>query len=186
MQSQKSLVAAALAISLGGLASSAFADDVYCPPSLGRVTIDGNVIVVGRCTLDGTTVKGNVKVERGGELNATKAYIDGNIQAEGARFVRVSHSNVKGDIQLDNVSGQESRINRTTVDGNVQLVSNHAPLLVQYSVIDGDLQAFGNTGGVKIRYNTIDGNLQCKSNRPAPAGGGNQVSGNKEDQCARL
>jgi len=46
--------------------------------------------------------------------------------------------------------------------------------------------AFSNTGGVTIRYNTIDGNLQCKSNVPAPIGGFNQVSGNKEDQCRRL
>ncbi len=174
-----------LGVLLLGAAPAVMAD-VYCPPSLGKVTIDDDVIVVGRCTLDGTRVKGNVKVESGGRLLVRNAYVDGNIQADGAYFVRVIESDIKGDIQLDDVYGEESRINRTTVDGNIQLVGNSAPLLVQYSTVDGDVQAFSNTGGVTIRNNFIDGNLQCKSNRPRPTGGNNRVSGNKEDQCARL
>lgn len=180
---RKALYLAAFAAAVATLPAQA---DVYCPPSLGAVTIDDDVIVVGDCTLEGTTVKGNVKVEGGGKLLAKDAYIDGNIQADGAYSVRVIRSDIKGDIQLDDVYGAESRVNRTTVDGNIQLVGNGAPLLVQYSTVDGDVQAFSNTGGVTIRYNTIDGNLQCKSNRPRPTGGNNRVSGNKEDQCARL
>lgn len=175
------------ALACGSFATGALADDVSCPPYLGAVTIDGNVIVDnGACLLDGTTVKGNVHVYPGGSLTAKDAFIDGNIQAEGAGYVRVIRTDVIGDIQLDNVMGDTSKVSHSAVDGNIQLNSNYVSLVVQRNVVDGDVQAFSNSGGVKIRYNIIDGNLQCKSNRPAPTGGFNRVSGNKEDQCARL
>ena len=62
----------------------AMADDTICPPSLGAETVD-NVIVSpdmpGICDLDGTTVKGNVKVEEDGRFRATGAYIAGDVQA---------------------------------------------------------------------------------------------------------
>lgn len=187
MQSQKTLLALALALAtgLGSLAIPAFAD-VYRPPNPGPVTIDDNVIVVGKCVLNGTHVKGNVLVEHNGASTVRDARIEGNIQADGGVYVRVNRTDVGGDIQLEGVSGEESRIKRSNIGGNLQLDSNRVRLLAENNIIDGDLQAFGNTGGVVIRYNTIDGNLQCKSNRPAPTGGFNQVSGNKEDQCARL
>lgn len=175
-----------LAVALSGLISPAFAD-VYCPPNLGAVTIDDNVIVNGKCVLTGTQVKGNVIVNPQGSLTVRSgARIDGNVQADGAVFVRVVDSNVGGDIQLEGVSGDISRVQRSSIGGNLQLDSNNVKLVAEYNAIEGDLQAFSNAGGVVIRYNTIDGNLQCKSNVPAPTGGFNQVSGNKEDQCARL
>lgn len=185
MKSQKTLLAVALAASLGGLAAPAFAD-VYCPPNLGPVTIDDNVIVTGQCLLDGTRVKGNVLVQSGGALSARNADIEGNIQADGGVYVRVSRTNVGGDIQLEGVFGEVSRIQRSSIGGNLQLDNNRIRLVAEHNTIDGDLQAFGNTSGVVIRYNTIDGNLQCKSNQPAPVGGFNQVSGDREDQCAGL
>ncbi len=185
MQSQKTLLAVALAAGLGSLIAPASAD-VYCPPNLGSITIDDNVIVRGQCLLDGTRVKGNVLVQSGGALTARNAHIDGNLQADGGIYVRVNRTSVGGDIQLEGVFREESRIQRSSIGGNLQLDNNRVRLVAEYNTIDGDLQAFGNTGGVVIRYNTIDGNLQCKSNRPAPTGGFNQVSGNKEDQCARL
>lgn len=52
--------------------------------------------------------------------------------------------------------------------------------------VNADVQVFTNTGGVRISANRIDANLQCKSNTPPPTGGGNEVQGNKEDQCAGL
>jgi hypothetical protein len=186
MQSQKTLLAVALATGLGSAAVPAFAD-VYCPPNLGAVTIDDNVIVEnGQCVMTGTQVKGNVLVKSTGALTVRDARIEGNIQADGGVFVRVLRTEVEGDIQLKGVFGDVSRIQRSTIGGNLQMDSNRSRLLAEYNAIDGDLQAFSNTGGVVIRYNTIDGNLQCKSNNPAPTGGFNQVSGNKEDQCGRL
>ncbi len=185
MPSQKTLLAVALTTGLGSLAVPAFAD-VYCPPNLGKVAIDDNVIVNGTCVLDGTLIKGNVLVKPNGALTVLDARIEGNIQADGGLYVRVERTSVDGDIQLEGVSGQESHFKNNNIGGNLQLDNNRVRLVAQRNIIDGDLQAFSNTGGVVIRYNTIDGNLQCKSNRPAPAGGFNRVSGNKEDQCARL
>ena len=49
-----------------------------------------------------------------------------------------------------------------------------------------DVQIFQNTGPVTVTDNDIDGNLQCKENEPEPVGGGNDVQGNKEDQCEGL
>lgn len=185
MQLQKTLPAVALAVALGGIASPAFAD-VYCPPNLGAVTIDDNVIVTGQCLMKGTHVKGNVLVQGNGALTVRNAQIEGNIQADGGQYVRVIRSDVDGDIQLEGVSGEVSRIQRTTIGGNLQLDNNRVRIVAAYNSIDGDLQAFDNTGGLVIHYNAIDGNLQCKSNSPPPTGGSNQVAGDKEDQCAKL
>lgn len=62
-----------LALTLFGLAGTAAAEDVSCPPDLGAVTVDGNVLVTRPCTLDGTTVKGNVHLYSGGSLIARNA-----------------------------------------------------------------------------------------------------------------
>jgi hypothetical protein len=69
------------------------------------------------------------------------------------------------------------------VETPLQLESNRGGLNASGNVIDGNLRAFG---GVTITGNTIDGNLQCTGNNPAPTGGNNIVSGNKEDQCSAL
>lgn len=186
MKLQHSVLVATLATGLGSLAVPAFAD-VYCPPNLGAVTIDDNVIVTRTCALNGTQVKGNVLVQANGALTVrNNARIEGNIQADGGKYVRVLGSDVDGDIQLEGLSGEKSVVQRSTIGGNLQMDSNDVLLVAQYNTIEGDLQAFSNTGGVVIRYNTIDGNLQCKSNDPKPTGRSNWVSGNKEDQCARL
>jgi hypothetical protein len=187
MKLKHSVLATALAAGLGSLALPAFAD-VYCPPDPGAVTIDDNVIVTGTCVLDGTQVKGNVLVQSGGKLTVDEARIDGNIQADGGMYVRVENADVDGDIQLEGLYSdkEKSYIKASNIGGNLQLDNNAVKLIAQRNIIDGDLQAFSNTGGIVIRYNMIDGNLQCKDNYPAPKGGSNDVSGNKEDQCARL
>jgi hypothetical protein len=183
----KFTTAAALAL-LGVCAHAgpALADDVFCPPNLGPVTIDGNVIVTGACVLDDTRVIGNVLLYAGGSLVARGAHIDGNIQAEGADFVDVANSRVEGNIQLDDLVGGASAIGLVRVGGSIQLNGNRAGITVLNNIVGSDVQAFSNTGGLDITDNTIDGNLQCKENVPAPTGSGNLVSGNSEDQCASL
>jgi hypothetical protein len=160
--------------------------DLSCPPDPGAVVIDGNLIVTGDCTLNGTTVIGNVLVSGGGSLTAIGADIDGNIQADGADFVLVDQTQVNGDIQLDDLSGSASGVSNSTVGGNIQLVGNDVALVILDNQVGGDVQAFQNQGGLTITDNTVNGNLQCQSNVPAPTGGNNQVNGNKEDQCAGL
>lgn len=73
---------------VGHAGAMVLADGVRCPPGLGVVTIDGNVLVsAGGCTLAGTRVRGNVHQYGGGTLIARGARIDGNIQCDGANFV---------------------------------------------------------------------------------------------------
>jgi cytoskeletal protein CcmA (bactofilin family) len=160
--------------------------DVYCPPNLGAVTVDGNVLITSACRLDGTRVKGNVLLYSGGSLVGRSVRVEGNIQAERADFVDVEASRVVGDIQLDGLVGDRGRVAGNDVGGNIQLKDNRSRLEVQGNGVGGDVQAFTNTGGVLISDNGIGGNLQCKSNDPAPVGGNNRVSGNQEDQCANL
>lgn len=65
----------------GGGGSGTISGDVNCPPDLGAVTVDGNVLVSGPCRLQGTTVIGNVLLYSGGSLVAQNSRIDGNSQA---------------------------------------------------------------------------------------------------------
>lgn len=176
-----------LLATVAGLPTSATADDVHCPPFLGSVTIDGNVLVAAPCRLEGTRVIGNVHLYAGGSLIARGGTrIDGSIQAERSDFIDVADTHVNGNIQLDDLVGDRSVVERSTIGGSIQLKGNRSRLEVLRNTVDADVQAFSNTGGVIIADNVIDGNLQCKTNSPPPAGGNNRVQGNKEDQCANL
>lgn len=168
-----------------GFSQSANADDIYCPPSLGAVVVDGNVLVASACELDGTTVKGNVLLYEGGHLTASSVTVVGNLQATNAFELDVSDSEIDGDIQLDGLVGSAGVAN-TTVGGSVQLKDNRFPLIIESNRVGSDVQAFNNVGGIDISSNEIDGNLQCKENTPPPTGSNNTVHGNAEDQCANL
>jgi hypothetical protein len=146
-------------------AAPALAEERTCRGTIGATTVDNLRVPQGAtCTLNGTRVKGTVKVERGATLTASGISVVGNIQAEGAAAVNVAASTVGGSVQI--VQGGSSKLDRNSVKG--------------------DVQYFENRGTISIISNRIDGNLQCKENSPRPAGGGNIVGGNKEDQCARL
>ncbi|MDP9198386.1 MAG: hypothetical protein M3O07_04125 [Pseudomonadota bacterium] len=112
--------------------------------------------------------------------------VEGGIQAEDSDFIDVAETQVNGNIQLDNLVGDRSLIESSTIGGSIQLKGNRSRLDVLGNTVKADVQAFDNSGGVLIADNVIDGNLQCKSNSPLPAGGNNRVQGNKEDQCATL
>ena len=165
---------------------SAVAEERVCRGTIGAKTLD-NVLVPqsASCTLNGTYVKGTVKVERGATLSAGDVRVIGNVQGEGARRVAVTGgSRVGGSVQV--VQGGGAKVANSHVNGDILYDENRHALRALSSQIGGSLQAFQNTGGVEIRSNVIDGNLQCKENAPRPVGGGNRVGGNKEDQCARL
>ncbi|RPI59051.1 MAG: hypothetical protein EHM56_00025 [Chloroflexi bacterium] len=164
----------------------ALAEETTCRGSLGAVTVDNlRVPQNGSCTLNGTRVKGTVKVESGASLTAYRIVVIGNIQADGARVVRVlSGSTVGGSIQLK--QGGAARVEQVRVTGDIQFESNRGALSAVRNRVGGNLQAFQNTGGVSIVANTIVGNLQCKANYPPPTGRYNVVYGSKEDQCVRL
>lgn len=181
----------ALVLSLSALlaaASSTQAEERVCRGTIGAATVDNLRVPSGAtCTLNGTKVKGTIKVERGARLFASGVSVVGNIQSEGFQTVSVKEgSTVGGSVQLEN--GQRDglgRIASTRIDGDLQFFSNRARMVVRGNTILANLQAVSNTGGLVIQNNRISENLQCKQNSPPPTGGGN-VAGDKEDQCARL
>jgi hypothetical protein len=159
-----------LAFAVGMFAASSYAGDYICS---------------GSCTLNGTFVDGNIKVQANATLRANGVRVIGNVQADNAAQVEVlSGSTVGGNIQIK--QGGEARIDSVQIKGDLQFEENRGSLLANRNTIGGNLQAFKNTGGLSITKNTIYANLQCKENRPAPTGGENIVYENKEDQCANL
>ena len=180
--------AAALAVS-GTLllpAAPAAAEERVCRGTIGAVTVDNlRVPQEATCTLNGTYVKGTVKVQRAAILKANGVRVIGNVQAEDARKVVVrEESKVGGSVQV--VQGSAAKIVGNRITGDILFDEQNGGLTANGNHIGGNLQAFQNSGGVSINNNRIDGNLQCKENDPAPTGGGNIVQGNKEDQCAKL
>jgi len=180
----------ALALAAAGAtlqAPAAEAGDRICRGSIGAKTIDDNIRVPAgaTCRLTRTNVKGNVIVKRNARLFANRVRVDGNVQGENAKNVVVQRSSrIEGDVQVK--QGRKATVRYSFVDGNIQYDKNRGYLRANFNRVNGDIQVFGNRGGAVIRKNRVDGNLQCKGNRPRPTGGGNVVSGNKEDQCRRF
>lgn len=180
------LMTGVVAVMLLVAAPAALAEERTCRGRLGAVTVDNVRVPDGAtCSLNGTRVKGTVKVETNATLVATDVHVVGNVQAEDAKNVVVREGSfVGGAVQV--VQGGAARVVDSRVEGDVLYDENARELRVVRTIVGGNVQAFENDGGVLIRGNDIDGNLQCKENTPAPTGGNNQVDGNKEDQCRNL
>jgi DUF4097 and DUF4098 domain-containing protein YvlB len=168
------------------IAAPASADEIACRGTLGAVTVDNLRVPQGAtCTLDKTTVKGNITVKGNATLVATGVRVNGNVQAENAKRVVVKGgSRVGGSVQVK--QGGAARVAWSQVNADIQFDANRRQLTAVSATVGGNIQVMQNTGGVEIRNNKVDGNLQCKANSPAPVGGGNVVKGSKEDQCAKL
>lgn len=137
-------------VMLLAISSVALAEEFTCRGALGAVTVDNlRVPQNASCTLDGTTVKGTIKVENGATLTARRVQVIGNVQAEGARLVKVlAYSSVGGSIQIK--QGGAATIDRARVNGDIQLESNTRALSATRNQVGGSVQVFQNTGGVTI------------------------------------
>ena len=160
--------------------------NVLCLGQLGDVTVNGDLNVVGVCTLNGTEVRGKVKLFVGGSLTARNAQIDGDLEGDRANFVDIDRSRIAGKVKLEELVGDVSTIEQTEVEHDVELTANRTRLEILNNAFGGNVQATRNTGGVLISGNVIDDNLRCSSNSPAPTGGANSVDGRAEGQCANL
>ena len=160
-------------------------DEETCIGSIGEETYENlNVPEGGSCTLDGTEVKGNLKVLSQATLAASGITVGGNLQAEGADSVLVSNqSMIEGNLQV--IQGHAVELAESTVDGDLQLDENQGPVSASSLIIGGNMQITNNEGGVLLTDNQVASNLQCNQNDPLPLGSGN-VAGSKEDQCANL
>ncbi len=186
MRTTRTAILGAVAVACAALPATAAAEERTCRGTIGPQTVDNLRVPDGAtCTLEGTRVKGTVKVERAASLTARDIKVVGNVQAENAaKAVVKAGSAIGGSFQA--VQGSRAELRSSRIEGDVLLDDNSRPLAVTRNVVNGDVQAFQNTGGVEIANNRIDANLQCKENAPPPTGGGNVVQGNKEDQCKRL
>ena len=175
-------VAAAAAVFPAG----ASAEERKCRGTIGTATVDNLRVPQGAtCKLNGTKVKGTVKVERAATLDAYRVRVIGNVQGENARSVTVrGGSRVGGSVQVK--QGGQAKVQSSFINADILFDHDRGPLAIRDNVVGGNVQGFQNRGGFEISRNRIDGNLQCKENSPRPVGGGNRVQGNKEDQCARL
>jgi hypothetical protein len=169
---------------LSSFSMTAFAEETVCRGTIGARSLD-NVIVPenASCTLQGTKLKGTLKVSNGASLQANAANINGNVQAEGALNVKLTDSQIGGSIQIK--QGGAASINTSWVKGDIQFDENLLPLSAYKNTVGGSIQVMKNSGGAALNGNIIDGNLQCKENAPAPVGSGNRAT-SKEDQCASL
>jgi hypothetical protein len=153
--------------------------------SLGATTVENFEVPANTtCQLTGTRITGNLRVQTGGALIASAIFVGGDLQAEGARDVRVVDGAVGGSVQIK--QGGRASVLRTTIEGDLQIDAMSGPLALRRNTIGGSLQAVQNRGTLEVLRNAIDGNLQCKENAIAPTGGSNVVQGVKEDQCAAL
>jgi hypothetical protein len=171
---------------VAGVAGTATAEETRCRGTIGAKTVDNLKVPAGkRCVLEGTTVKGTIKVGRKATLIARGVRVVGNVQAENSRKVVVrGGSRVGGSVQI--VQGRAALVRGTKVNADILFDDQRGELRAKGNSVGGNIQAFQNTGGVVIKSNVVDGNLQCKENQPAPTGGGNKVEGSKEDQCSGL
>jgi hypothetical protein len=180
---------ACAALGAAALPAAAAAEETDCVGAIGPATVDNLRVPEGAtCDLDGTIVQGTIKVETDATLRARFVTVVGNVQGENAERVVLTSSEIGGQVQVKQGGGAEVRESRIT--GDIQLDQNEGALQrVADNDVNGSVQVMKNVGGVEISRNIIDGNLQCKENEPAPtapAGGGNEVQGNAEDQCATL
>jgi hypothetical protein len=134
-------------------------------------------------------VRGNVEVKPGGALSIRgRTSIRGNVQSDGARYVRLLGGGVTvgGNVQIKGWAESSGFEPGTRIEGNFQFEENDGALFANGGLIRGDFQMSKNRGGGAVFGNSIRQNLQCKENVPPPEGGGNKVGGSHEDQCAGL
>jgi hypothetical protein len=165
---------------------SAVAQDLDCAENLGDTRVRGNVNVTSRCVLSGTEVRGNVTLFPGGSLIARNARIRGSLDASRADFVTISSTRIDGAVDLRELVGDVSSIERADIRGDVLLARNRSRLELLNNDLRRNLQLAANTGGVVVSGNSIGGDLQCTGNTPAPVGLANRIDGDGDGQCARL
>jgi hypothetical protein len=168
------------------LPSETHAEERTCTGTLSAVTVDSlRVPQSATCTLNGTSVRGAIKVERDATLDAHGVRVGGNVQAEKARkVVLTDSSHIGGSVQVK--EGGAATVTFSRIVNDIHYDDNRGYLKANDNNVGGNFQLFGSLGGVEIFRNVVDGNLQCKDNRPAPTGGDNTVGGNKDGQCRRF
>lgn len=158
------------------LATSAITPaDVVLKGQVGSRVINDDVIIARgtTCMLNGTTIKGNVRVRSGAKLYANGAWVDGTVFAYNSLLLDFRNaSRVTWGIRANGARSILLR-GRTRVGGNVSLSNGSAPvgvdvLQVQSCFITGNIWAGSCTGSLRVINNAIEGKLGFSENSAGP------------------
>lgn len=130
---------------MGGLPGAAHAApaETTCSGTLGSITVDGNLTVPAgnSCTLDGTTVTGDVAVQEDADLFATGARLggqDGTVTVGSNAYVDLQRARIGGDVTLRDSYGLYAE----TSSLNSGVDSRRSQFIYLYdSSVDGAVQA---------------------------------------------
>jgi PAP2 superfamily len=152
--------------------------------TLGAQTV-ANVTIPAdaRCLLLGTRVEGNIALGSGAALQASGAVIAGNVQGQGTADVRLAGGSLDGSVQI--LSGRAVTLLGVRINGSVQLRQASERMRLQDLVVAGDIQLLSNRGPIILNANRAQGNLQCSGNQAGIVGSGNQAQ-SREGQCSAL
>jgi hypothetical protein len=159
---------------------------VICFSVIGNTRVEGDLHVLGRCTLAGTEVRGDVTLYVGGSLTARDARIRGDLEGSRANFVDLQSSRIDGSIDLEGLVGDLTTFEESEIHGNVELTANRSELQILNNDLRSDVVASRNTGGLQISGNLFEQDLSCDGNTPPPTGVGNRIEGEAEGQCESL
>ena len=148
--------------------------------------IRGDVEIAVPCTLSNLEIDGDVILFSGGSLIANDVHIRGNLYTSRANFVAMERGQIDGNVRLEELVGDETTIDGTTIDGNILLARNRSRLEIVNNDIHGGMFAVDNTGGLLISGNSFETSLECMDNTPQPFGIANRVDGGASGQCADL
>jgi hypothetical protein len=163
------------------------ADDFICKENIKGGEFDDIIVPEGAiCKLNGTRVDGSVTIDKNAGFKSRDTTIDGNIQAKGAKYIKILDMTVvDGAVQIEGTGSYENgsmiKICESEIDGDVQISGSENVLITigcdgdkdRGNVIDGNLQVrenywdetqFKDKNVIEIKFNRIDGDLQFFEN----------------------
>ena len=174
--------------SAGGPGGGKRGGDARCVGTL-TGTFDNVTVPSGEtCTLQNSTVNGNVKALENARLFMSNNHVRGNVEGDKARIVQVSGGTVDGNIQIkDGSSPSELGASVTggtvVTGGNIQIekMNTGRVLVADARVHKGNIQITENntSTSLEILRNDVAQDLQVFKNRGA---GSKAVSGNTVGQ----
>src|SRR5687768_13304488 len=111
-------------LAAASMSSPAYAEETKCRGTFGAVTVDNLRVPQGAtCRLNGTIVKGTIRVKGNATLIASGVRVVGNVQAESATKVVVRDSSrVGGSVQVK--QGGTAKVISSRIRGDIQYDAN--------------------------------------------------------------
>jgi hypothetical protein len=151
-----------------------------------RVFVGTFVVERGvECVLTDVRVLGDLRVEEGATLVATRLTVTGRLEASRATQLVLDDARLFDELRFER--GGSVTIRDSEMERKVRLKENVGSIDVSDSRIDDALQLEDNRGGPFTLYRNTTEKLECKENDPPPTGDGNVIEGSGgSGQCAGL